>query len=132
MRTEYIQYSTYVKPSWAPPDWLFTPVWSVLYLIIFISFSWIFWLAWKKKVPVKTVIPFVLNLVFNFLFTPIQFGLRQYFLASIDIVLVFVTLIWAMSTVWKKNRWVAIVNFPYLAWVSFATVLQFTITYLNF
>jgi len=75
-----------------------------------------------------------LNLVFNFAFTPIQFGLRNNLLSAIDIALVVGTLIWALMALWYASpelRWVIYVNIPYLLWGCFATVLQFTITYLN-
>jgi benzodiazapine receptor len=131
---EQEKYMNYVRPDWAPPSWLFGPVWSVLYAIIFISFGYLFYKALKKEVEFKVALPFILNLVFNFAFTPIQFGLQNNLLASIDILLVLGTLIWGLLAVWSKYpslRWVAYVNIPYLAWVCFATVLQLTITYLN-
>lgn len=125
------QYTTYIKPSFAPPSWIFGPVWSVLYVIIAISFGYVLYACWKKKLSWNTFMPFGLNLLFNLAYTPIQFGLQNNLLASIDILLVLATIIWFMSAVWKKYRWVALVNIPYLLWVSFATVLQLTITYLN-
>lgn len=73
----------------------------------------------------------MLNLVFNAAYTPIQFGLRNNWLASLDILLVLGTLIWALLAVWSRARWVALVNIPYLLWVAFATVLQLSITWLN-
>jgi tryptophan-rich sensory protein len=83
-------------------------------------------------------LPFALNLVFNFAFIPLQFGLKNNLLAAIDIVLVLGTLIWALVAVWlaspaggSRLRWVAYANIPYLLWVSFATILQLAITYLN-
>jgi tryptophan-rich sensory protein len=76
-------------------------------------------------------LPFVLNLIFNFSFTYFQFGLRNNYLASIDIVLVLATLIWAMIAIFPHMRWVAYINIPYLVWVCIATTLQFTVTYLN-
>jgi tryptophan-rich sensory protein len=94
----------------------------------------VFYRAFLKKLPWKVALPFVLNLIFNFSFTLIQFGLKNNALAFIDILLVLGTLIWALTAVWKKSyklRWVAYVNIPYLAWVSFATILQATITYIN-
>lgn len=127
-------YSEFIKPSWAPPSWLFGPVWTVLYAIIAVSFGTVFYKAFKKEIPFSTALPFVLNLLFNFLFTPIQFGLNNNLLASLDILLVLATLIWALVTVYKnhkKLRWVAYANIPYLLWVTFATFLQLTITYLN-
>lgn len=121
----------YVKPEWAPPSWLFGPVWTFLYIIIAVSFGYVAYKLYKKDIDISVVLPFILNLAFNFAFTPIQFGLQNNLLAAIDILLVLGTLIWAMVAVWYKYRWIAIVNIPYLLWVSFATVLQLTITYLN-
>jgi len=72
-----------------------------------------------------------LNLVFNFAFTPLQFGLKNNFLAAADILLVLATLLWALIAIWPQARWIVYVNIPYLLWVGFATVLQLTVTYLN-
>lgn len=128
---EVLQYKNYIQPEWAPPAWLFGPVWSVLYTVIFITFGWSFYQIYKGKIPQKIAFPFVLNLLFNVAFTPLQFGLQNNLLASIDIVLVLLTIIWFMVAIWRYNKWIAIVNIPYLLWVSFATVLQITITILN-
>lgn len=127
----YSWYQQLNKPSWSPPAWLFGSVWSVLYILIAISFGYVFYLAIKKRVSFNTVLPFILNLVFNFAFTPIQFGLRNNLLAFIDIVIVLSTLIWFISVIWNKKRWVALINIPYLMWVSFATILQLTVTLMN-
>lgn len=127
----YSQYTDYIKPDWAPPAWLFGPVWSVLYILIIISFGYIFYKYIKKEISFAFALPFILNIFFNLLFTPIQFGLKNNFLASIDILLVLSTLLWLIFTSYSKYRWVAYINIPYLLWVSFATVLQLTITYLN-
>ncbi len=77
------------------------------------------------------VLPFVLNLIFNFYFTPLQFGLKNNLLSAIDILLVLVTLIWAMVVIYPYARWIAYIQIPYLLWVLFATALQLSITYLN-
>ena len=130
----YNWYSQLSKPSWSPPSWIFGPVWTVLYAIIFISFGTVFYKVWTGEVKWTVALPFVLNLVFNFAFTSLQFGLKNNFLAGIDILLVLGTLIWALYVVWQsvpELHWVVYVNIPYLLWVSFATVLQLTITYMN-
>ncbi len=127
----YAWYQQLVKPSWAPPSWLFGPVWSVLYVLIAISFVAVFYKVITKKLPAMVALPFILNLVFNFAFTPIQFGLKNNLLAGVDILLVLTTLIWAMIAIYPRIRWVAYIQIPYLLWVSFATVLQLTITFLN-
>ncbi len=126
-----VWYASLIKPSFAPPAWVFGPVWSVLYVLIIISFGALFIKAIKREVPRWTALPFILNLAFNLLFSPIQFGLQNNFLAMLDILLVLGTLIWAMAAVWRKVRWIALVNIPYLLWVLFATVLQVSITVLN-
>lgn len=127
----YNWYSTLIKPSWAPPSWVFGPVWTVLYCVIAVSFGTVFYKAFTGKIPRKVALPFALNVVFNFAFSPLQFGLQNNLLAAIDIVLVLGTLIWAIAAVYPHIRWVAFVQIPYLLWVSFATVLQLTITFLN-
>lgn len=127
----YTWYAELIKPEWTPPAWLFGPVWSILYTVIAISFGYVLYQVSKGKLPAKTLLPFALNLVFNLAFSPIQFGLQNNVLAAVDILLVLGTLVWFMKTIWNKYRWVALVNIPYLMWVSFATVLQLTVTYLN-
>jgi tryptophan-rich sensory protein len=131
MNETYNWYKTLIKPNWAPPSWLFGPVWTVLYAIIAVSFGTVFYKAFSKQIPWLVALPFVLNLVFNFAFTPIQFGLRNNLLASLDILLVVGTLVWSLIAVWPHMRWVVYANIPYLLWGTFATVLQLTITYLN-
>lgn len=127
----YTSYATLIKPSWSPPAWVFGPVWTVLYAIIAASFGTVFYKAFTREVPWVVALPFALNLVFNFSFTYLQFGLQNNALAAIDILLVLATLVWALVAVYPYLKWVALANIPYPAWVSFATVLQLTITYLN-
>jgi len=131
MNTTYTWYQGLLKPSWAPPAWVFGPVWSFLYVLIFISFGTVFYKVFTKQLPWIIALPFVLNLLFNLIFTPIQFGLQNNYLAALDILLVLGTLIWAMVVIYPHAKWIALMNIPYLIWVCIATVLQFTITYLN-
>lgn len=128
----YTWYQQLMKPSWAPPSWIFGPVWTVLYMIIAVSFGSVFVMLFQRKIVWFVALPFILNLVFNASFTPIQFGLRNNVLAAVDILLVFITLIWAMIAIYPHARWIAYAQIPYLLWVAFATVLQLTVTYLNF
>ncbi len=124
-------YAQLIKPSWAPPSWLFGPAWTVLYILIAISFGKVFMLAYQKEIPFAVVLPFTLNLFFNFIFSPLQFNLKSNILAAVDIVLVLATLIWAMIAIYPHVKWVTYMQIPYVLWVSFATVLQLTVTYLN-
>ena len=130
MNNTYTWYSTLIKPTWAPPSYLFGPVWSVLYVLIAISFIAVFYKVLKGKISKKIALPFVLNLIFNFIFTPIQFGLQNNLLAMFDILLVLGTLIWAMVAVWPRYKWITFMQIPYVLWVSFATILQ--ILYRNY
>lgn len=127
----YEWYATLLKPTWAPPAWIFGPVWTVLYAIIIASFSFVFLKAFRGNIPAIVALPFALNIIFNIAFTPIQFGLQNNLLAALDITLVLTTLIAALVMIYPYYPLVTYVNIPYLAWVSFATILQFTVTYLN-
>jgi translocator protein len=127
----YNWYSQLIKPSWSPPAWVFGPVWTFLYVLIAVSFGKVFLMFFQKKVSFIVILPFILNLIFNFAFTPLQFGLKNNLLAAVDVILVLGTLIWAIMAIYPHARWVAYIQIPYLLWVSFATVLQLTITYLN-
>lgn len=124
-------YAQLVKPFFAPPASVFGPVWTLLYLIIAVSFGYVLLQTLKRRFPFRVLLPFILNLVFNLAYTPIQFGLKNNAMASVDILLVLATLVWALAAVWPRARWVALVNIPYLLWVAFATVLQLSITWLN-
>jgi benzodiazapine receptor len=127
----YTSYQELIKPTWAPPSWLFGPVWTVLYVLIAISFGKVFLMAVQKEIPLLVALPFLLNLVFNLSFTYFQFGLKNNYLAALDILLVLATLVWALAAIFPYARWITYINIPYLLWVSFATILQLTITYLN-
>lgn len=127
----YISYQELIKPSWAPPAYLFGPVWTFLYILIAISFGKVFLMFFQKQIPPIVALPFALNLVFNFAFTPIQFGLKNLPLASLDVLLVLATLIWAMIAIFPHAKWIAYTQVPYFVWVSFATVLQLSVTLLN-
>ena len=124
-------YAQLVKPFFAPPASVFGPVWAVLYVVIAISFGYVLLQYLKRRLPLAVLLPFVVNLLANLAYTPIQFGLKNNALASVDIVFVLGSLIWAMVVIWQRARWVALVNLPYLLWVVFATVLQLSITWLN-
>ena len=127
----FISYSELLKPSWAPPSWIFGPVWSFLYALIAISFGTVFYKLATKEIPFIVALPFILNLVFNFSFTYFQFGLKNNALAAIEILLVLGPLVWAMIAIFPHTRWITYIQIPYLLWVTFATVLQLTITFIN-
>src|ERR1035437_8913703 len=131
MNKAYSRYSQLKKPKFAPPSWIFAPVWTVLYILIAISYGYVGYLFYKGQIPFLVLFPFILNLIFNFAFTPIQFGLKSNFLAAIDILLVLGTMIWAFVSIYPYVSWVVYINIPYLIWVAFATILQLTVTWMN-
>jgi benzodiazapine receptor len=124
-------YNSLAKPSWTPAPATIGMIWQILYPVILVSFGFVFVRASQGKVPLLVALPFLINLVANLVFTPIQFGLRNLPLAAMDIVIVWVTIIWCMIAVWQYFKWVAVAQVPYFVWVSLATILQLSITWMN-
>lgn len=124
-------YDALVKPTWTPDGGTIGLIWTVLYPVITVSIGFVFVQAVRGKIPRLVAVPFVVNLIANLIFTPIQFGLRSLPLASIDILVVLGTIVWSMAAVWPHYRWVAVAQIPYLVWVGIATVLQLSITWMN-
>ena len=124
-------YNGLAKPSWTPSPPTIGLIWQILYPIIIVTFGFIFVQAFRGKTHWLVALPFAINLVANLIFTPIQFGMRNLPLASVDIVIVWSTIIWSVVAVWPHYRWVAVAQVPYFVWVSTATVLQLSITWMN-
>jgi benzodiazapine receptor len=124
-------YQTLAKPSWAPAPGVFGVVWSVLYPIILVAFGYVVFKVIRGDFPTSLLVPVLVNIVANIAFTPIQFGLRNLFLAEVDIVVVLVTIVWSMIAIWPHSRIASLALSPYLVWVTIATVLQTSITVLN-
>lgn len=124
-------YETLWKPDWTPSSKTIGLIWQILYPIIIVSFGFVFVRAFQKKVPPEVAIPFAINLVANLIFTPIQFGLRNLPLAAVDILIVWGTIIWMMVVIWKHHKSVAVAQVPYFVWVSTATILQLSMTWMN-
>ncbi len=124
-------YDSLAKPGWTPSPTTISLIWRILYPIIIVTFGFVFVQAIRRKVPWWVALPFAINLIANLIFTPIQFGLRNLPLASVDILIVWGTIIWIMVAIWRYYRWVAVAQVPYFVWVSLATVLQLNITAMN-
>ena len=124
-------YNSLAKPPWTPEPAFIGLMWQIIYPIILVTFGFVFVQAARKKLPPVVALPFAVNLIANLVFTPIQFGLRNLTLASLDILIVWGSIIWLVVAIWKHNRWVAVAQAPYFAWVSTATVLQLSINWMN-
>lgn len=124
-------YNTLAKPTWTPAPSTISLIWLILYLIILVSFGFVFVQVFRSKVPRRLAVPFTVNLVANLLFMPLFSGLRSVPLAAVDIVIVLATIIWCVIAIWPHYRWVAVAQGPYFVWVSIATVLQLSITAMN-
>lgn len=124
-------YNSLEKPSWTPAPATIGLIWQILYPVIVISFGFVFVQAFRGKIGWIVALPFAINLIANLIFTPIQFGMRNLPLAAVDILLVWVTILWCMIAIWQHSKWVSLAQVPYLIWVSIATVLQLTMTIWN-
>lgn len=124
-------YDSLEKPAWTPEPATIGLIWQILYPLILITFGYVFFRAIRKELPWRVTIPFVINLLANIAFSPIQFGLRNLPLATADIAIVWFTLPWLMLAIWPHHRWVAFAQIPYFTWVSIASVLQIAITWNN-
>lgn len=123
-------YSTLVKPSFSPPNWLFGPVWTILYLLMGISF----YLIWAKGFGTKTKTAFYVfgaQLFLNFLWSILFFGLHSPILGLIDIILLWIFIVLTIVKFLPISKIAAYLLSPYLLWVSFATLLNFSIVLLN-
>jgi tryptophan-rich sensory protein len=122
-------YLTLNKPSWNPPSWLFGPVWTTLYVLMGIAC----FLIWKSEHPRKKQVLtlYFLQLFLNSLWSPAFFGAQNPMLGILVIVPMWASILACILLFRKINTWAAVLMIPYLLWVSFATVLNATIWYLN-
>lgn len=124
-------YATLEKPFFSPPNWLFGPVWTVLYLMMGVSLYLIAQHGWKKP-KVRTALSyFGLQLVLNLLWSISFFGLRSPVLGLINIVLLWLAILLTIKKFNPLSKTASYMLVPYLAWVSFATLLNAAIWWLN-
>ena len=124
-------FETLNKPSWNPPAYLFPPVWTLLYLLMGISL----WLIWKSNTPapqkINLIILFSLQLFLNFWWSIIFFKFHSPALALLNITLMLILILLTIINFSKFSKAAAWLLVPYIAWVSFATILNYTIWSLN-
>ena len=123
-------YDTVIKPSWNPPNEIFGPVWSLLYILIAIS-AWRAWDCVTKKDHAWILTLFSLNAILNLAWTPLFFGLHAIDLALLDAVLLELTTVAMIFVLWKYDKLAAVLLVPYLLWVGFAIYLNAVLLQLN-
>lgn len=124
--TWYVQLN---KPVFSPPNWVFGPVWTVLYFLIGVAF-YLIWVSENKRKSNSLRI-FVIQLILNTLWSFIFFGLRNPLLALIEIIVLWISIFLTIKSFNKISKNAAMLLLPYLFWVSFATVLNLYIVLLN-
>ncbi len=124
------RYQELVQPTWAPPPWLFGPVWTVLYALIAVS-GWLVWrrAGWAGARAALTV--YAVQLLLNALWTPLFFGAGMFGVAFVEIVLLWLSIVATIVLFARHSRPAAALLVPYLAWVSFAAALNLAIWLLN-
>jgi tryptophan-rich sensory protein len=123
-------YAELHKPLWNPPAWVFAPAWTLLYVLMAVA-AWLVWREGGWKVQRRTLGLFVLQWLLNALWTPLFFGMHRPGLAFAEIILLWWVLAATLASFWRVRKVAGILLMPYLAWVSFAAMLNFTIWRLN-
>lgn len=124
-------YTTLRKPSWNPPDWLFPPVWTVLFILMGVALSLVLEAGIEKKAVRQGVGLFSLQLVLNLGWSAFFFGMRSPLTGFVEILILWVAILATIVAFSKVSRLSAVLMIPYLLWVSFASYLNFTIVQLN-
>lgn len=119
-----------VRPSFAPPNWLFGPVWTLLYALMGIAL-FVIWEMKKSQRRNRALQIFCVQLILNAVWTPVFFGLHALFAAFVIIIAMWLAIIWTIVVFYREKKIAAYLLIPYLAWVSFASVLNGAIWILN-
>jgi tryptophan-rich sensory protein len=123
-------YAALTKPRWNPPNWLFGPVWGILYILMAIA-AWLVWREHGFAGAALSLGVFLLQLVLNAAWSWLFFGRHQTGLAFFEILTLWGAIYWTITEFWKLNTVSAILLLPYLLWVSFAAILNLAIWRLN-
>ncbi|MES2623713.1 MAG: TspO/MBR family protein [Pseudomonadota bacterium] len=119
-------YLQLARPEWAPPAWLFGPVWTLLYVMMAVS-SWLIWRLGRNTNVYIGLALFVLQLGVNALWTWLFFAWRKGGLAFAEILVLWVLLAATISFFWPLRRLAAVLLLPYLAWITFAAMLNLSV-----
>ena len=123
-------YADLAKPAWTPPGWIFGPVWTVLYILMGVA-AWRIWYRFRWRGARVPLTLFGIQLVLNALWTPAFFGLQSPLLGLVVILLLWAVLTATTIAYGRSDRPAGLMLLPYLAWVSFATILNFELWRLN-
>ena len=123
-------YATLTKPPFNPPNWIFGPVWTLLYIGMAISL-FLVWKEKKSKLQAKAIKVFMVQLFLNFLWSIVFFGAQNPGLALLTIVLLWSSIFYSIVLFHKINKTASYLLIPYILWVSFASVLNLFIFLLN-
>lgn len=123
-------YAQLARPGWAPPGWLFGPVWTALYVLMGIA-AWLVWRVGGFRAARSALSLFVVQLAVNALWSWLFFGMHRGALAFADIVLLWVLIVATLRAFWRIRPLGGALLVPYLLWVSFAAVLNYSIWQLN-
>ncbi len=124
-------YSVLNKPSWNPPDWIFAPVWTVLFILMGVSLSLVVREGLEKPAVLAALIVFAVQLCLNFGWSAMFFGLQSPFWGYLEIAALWLSIVLMIVLFGAVSKTAAYLLIPYLLWVSFATYLTFTIWKLN-
>jgi translocator protein len=124
-------YANLEKPFFSPPNWIFGPVWTVLYFLMGVSLFLIWKAKGKKQLKFTALTYFSIQLLLNLIWTPIFFGIQSPIVALVVIMLLLFFVFRTMQTFAKISQTAAWILLPYLLWISFATVLNASIVFLN-
>ena len=123
-------YADLTRPGWAPPGSLFGPVWTVLYLLQALAA----WLVWRESGFVRARLAlglFVLQLAVNALWSWLFFAWRQGALAFVEVIVLAILIVLTIGAFWRVRPLAGLLMVPYLLWVTFATVLTYTVWQMN-
>jgi len=131
VRNDMNIYETIIRPPLSPPSWIFPVVWTILYLLMGVSL----YLVWSSKAPPEqkktAFVFFALQLLLNFLWSPIFFGMQNFLLAFVVLVSMWLFTVGMIISFYKISKPAGILQLPYLIWLTFAGYLNFSIYVLN-
>jgi translocator protein len=120
-------YADLQKPAFNPPNWIFPPVWTVLYVLMAVSA----WRVWKRDGLTAAIVLWVVQLLFNAAWMWLFFGLHRPGIGLIDILILLVLIVMLTFVFWRRDRLAGVLLVPYVVWVAYAALLNYALWQLN-